>query len=518
MSVRWERFSGDTSTFAIKVAFHADPDGGRGADIDTAASWGAFQLWVDGVNLCTHVDQGETLQSAHWYLLPILEWLAESWDPLLHEERLPSSSSRFETAADLAAAVPSFLFTGDAASIGLANDERRFEWELRHSIRAAREGGILPDVRLRRFRDALEVSWNNTPLAGAAGAEFVATQGRSLQEPGQVAGALHEVLHASATWLQTQRPESTRVRELVSMVDQLSLPSRTEERTAWLAGLGAGRMQVVDHWRGVLSQARELASSAAFEGTFASASGSPLVLEGSCEAALLFGSASPTIEEHDALALARLLLDHYRPDAPDGLADLVSEEVPNPGIPPWEHGYDLAEAVLEEVGNELLGDQTDIEGFLRSRDISLNQIELSDRQVRAISFASPNHAPTIALNTSSRFFESLAARRFTLAHELCHLLFDRSRGARLAVASGPWAPKVIEQRANAFAAMLLMPPDLLATGISETEGALGSPEAVESLASRMGVGVVALLEHAHNMGLIDESARDDLRLAFNRIR
>ena len=84
MSVRWERFSGDTSTFAIKIAFHADPDDGQGADADTARSWGALQVWVDGINLCAHVDQGETLQSAHWYLLSTLEWLASNWDPLLH--------------------------------------------------------------------------------------------------------------------------------------------------------------------------------------------------------------------------------------------------------------------------------------------------------------------------------------------------------------------------------------------------------------------------------------------------
>ena len=52
-------------------------------------------------------------------------------------------------------------------------------------------------------------------------------------------------------------------------------------------------------------------------------------------------------------------------------------------------------------------------------------------------------------------------RRFTLAHEFCHLLFDQDQGQALAVASGPWAPRAIEQRANAFAAMFLMPAFLL---------------------------------------------------------
>jgi len=44
----------------------------------------------------------------------------------------------------------------------------------------------------------------------------------------------------------------------------------------------------------------------------------------------------------------------------------------------------------------------------------------------------------------------------------CHILFDREYGTKWALASGPWAPRDLERRANAFAAMLLMPPGLLA--------------------------------------------------------
>ena len=516
MSVRWERFSGDTSRFAIKIAFHADPDEGRGTEPDVAASWGALQVWVDGINLCAHVDQGETLQSAHWYMLPVLEWLADSWDPLLHEERLPSPSGRFESAAALAGSTPALLFAGVEASRALADDERRYEWEHRHSMRVARDGGRLPDIRLRRLRDEIEVSWNSTPLAGAAGVEFVAGQGLSLQEPTHVADALHEVLLAGSAWLQTQRPDSARIRDLITAVDRLQLPDRVEERTAWLAGLGESRTQVVHHWRRIVSQVKEFASPGAFEGTFVSSNGNALVLGGSCEAALLFGSASPTIEDRDALELARLLLDRYQADASDGLEDLVRDEPLDPEIPAWEHGYELAEELVDEVGDELVTSWTDIDAFLAGRDIVPSSVALSDRHVRAISFASPRHAPTIAINTSSRFAETPTARRFTLAHELCHLLYDRSSGARLAVASGPWAPKGIEQRANAFAAMLLMTPTLLTRAIAKAEHPLETRQGVEAVASQLGVSSWALVEHAYNVGLLDELEREDLRVAFNR--
>lgn len=114
MTTRWERFAGNEATFALRLAFHSDPDDGQGSDADTAASWGALQVWVDGINLCAHNDQGESLQWCHWYMLPVLEWLAQSWDPLLHEERLPASTRQFATASELLTASPPVLF-GNAA-------------------------------------------------------------------------------------------------------------------------------------------------------------------------------------------------------------------------------------------------------------------------------------------------------------------------------------------------------------------------------------------------------------------
>lgn len=89
MSVRWERLAGDTARFAMKIAFAADPHGGSGAEPELAESWGALQLWVEGVNVCAHVDSGETLEANHWYLLPFLEWLAQEWSAIFHEEHLP---------------------------------------------------------------------------------------------------------------------------------------------------------------------------------------------------------------------------------------------------------------------------------------------------------------------------------------------------------------------------------------------------------------------------------------------
>ena len=89
MAVLWERLAGDTGVFAFKVGFADDPDDGRGIDPDVGPSWGSFQVWIEDRNLCVHQEQDGRVDSVHWYLLPLFEWFARNWNPLLHEERLP---------------------------------------------------------------------------------------------------------------------------------------------------------------------------------------------------------------------------------------------------------------------------------------------------------------------------------------------------------------------------------------------------------------------------------------------
>jgi hypothetical protein len=63
MTIRWERFEGSTDLFAVRLSFLVDPDRAGATDSDEAVSWGSFQIWVEGQNLCSHVDQGENFSS-----------------------------------------------------------------------------------------------------------------------------------------------------------------------------------------------------------------------------------------------------------------------------------------------------------------------------------------------------------------------------------------------------------------------------------------------------------------------
>jgi Zn-dependent peptidase ImmA (M78 family) len=106
--------------------------------------------------------------------------------------------------------------------------------------------------------------------------------------------------------------------------------------------------------------------------------------------------------------------------------------------------------------------------------------------------------------------ETTGRLRFTLAHELCHLLFDREMGQRLAIVSGPWAPRNIERRANAFAAMFLMPPSLVSRAIADAPDPINTLAGIEAVAERLHVGVIATIHHLYNLTLMDDSERDAL--------
>ena len=154
MSTRWERLAGDTGAFALKLAFARDPDDGQAADPDVGLSWGGFQIWVEGRNLCAHREAGARIESAHWYLLP------------LHEEHLPARNLGDTAWASLRATrfPPAAIENDERQARGW--DEAWQAWWMRHALRAASHGGLFPDVVVRRLRDHVEVSWGQTRTAG----------------------------------------------------------------------------------------------------------------------------------------------------------------------------------------------------------------------------------------------------------------------------------------------------------------------------------------------------------------
>ena len=216
MTTRWERLAGDTGVFALKLAFSSDPDEGRGIDSDSGSSWGSFQIWARGRNLCAHREEGEVIESVHWYLLPLLEWFARNWDPLFREERLPVEN-KGDTAWE------SLRETRFPPAAVEDDEHKASEWESawqawrsRHSLLAASEGGLFPDIVFRRLRDKIELSWGPAATAGMpAHYRFTESEkGVDYFPPLSVTEPLHDALLQAGTYLSELMPDSKRIGNL----------------------------------------------------------------------------------------------------------------------------------------------------------------------------------------------------------------------------------------------------------------------------------------------------------------
>jgi hypothetical protein len=503
VSVVWERLAGDTSEFAVKLAFLRDPDAGEAASPEERLSWGAFQLWVRGCNLCLHTEEGEVLDSVHWYLLPLLEWLAASWEALLHEEKLPARNagdSAWESL--LATRFPPEAAEGERAR---SWEQEWHSWWTRHAIHACRSGGLFPDVVLRRWRDRIEVSWGGHRDGGAPPHfRFLVPRGAERLAPQAVAGPLHEVLRDSARFLATRSRESSRLRALERAVEAATSP-RQRERLELQAGLD-------EAWGDVLAVLQ--AQPAEVQEAVLGVGQTGVAVEEPCHAVLMFGSVSPNLGREDARTLTGKLIDLYSPSGEgEGLRRLVSALPATANEdPPWEQGQRLAEWTLGEL-RLLEGDRDRIavEDALSTLGVRIGTVELRDHGIRAVAVAGPRHRASVLSNVSHPTYVYPSGRRFTLAHELCHLIADRAYGMRLALASGPWAPRDIEKRANAFAAMFLMPPALVARIARRLPVPVSEKGSVKELARALGASFTATVEHLCNLGFIDEGDRERLR-------
>lgn len=488
----------------MRLGFMDDPDEGGVANHDESSSWGGFQIWVGGVNLCAHLEQGERIESVHWYLLPMLEWFVRNWDPLLHEERLPCRS-RATTGWLALRQSPAPPFEIDEAQ----EEAREAEWQAwwsRHAIAAAREGGLFPDVVFRRLRDTIEVSWGAGKSPGTPDhVSFDVSQPAAEVLPVRtVADALYQILEWASEHLAAMSP-SSRVAALVRDVKRLARP-RVHDRLMWVAGLGADAQTMRRRWRVVRHQIGSCLPEEHSALMLKVDDPSRLAVEGSCHAALMFGSLDPRVERVDVVALCQMAMGLTSAEGVNGPWSTFTHTEPVDSQPtPWAQGYGLADALHERLDDaDSTGDFVDIDGLLHRLEVRVTRISLTDARIRGIAIAGPEHQPGIAWNDRCPFNATLPGRRFTLAHELCHVLVDWAVGRRLSMASGPWAPERIEQRANAFAAMLLMPP----ARVQRALGSLNEPVATEAsigfIASRLQTGFEATLRHLNNLSLIED--------------
>jgi Zn-dependent peptidase ImmA (M78 family) len=116
---------------------------------------------------------------------------------------------------------------------------------------------------------------------------------------------------------------------------------------------------------------------------------------------------------------------------------------------------------------------------------------------------------TIAYNQT----ESNVRRRFTIAHELGHFILHKNEGTLFldknfsVLLRSQMTPETVqkqrlEQEANAFAAAILMPEELLKMELELKQFDFGNEEAQKELAKKFNVSSIAMYYRMRNLELI----------------
>ncbi len=496
----FKRF-GHPSRFALELRLLPDPDPETEAPAASVGSWGQWKLWVRGVNLCEHLlalglDEVLHQDAVTWYLAPLLHWFAKAWMPILHEERLPGPVRH---ARDARSAYLSMLSSrmDDRAVFGPWHD-----WASRHSLRWAAEGGLTPDVFLRRLGDDVEISWGDRGQPGGEAAEFHLEPGVAHAPVSEVAAALDQALAwAASTPALPMHPVR---RGLRSAIKTRPTAREADRFLAWyLDGREEpGRQtELLRYAASTLGCEANLRMAAPVR-THAMDSMSPAVA--------MFGALSPRMSEAAAVALLGQMIAARDTSNASLAIDRHVKDYPAWRTPyPWEDGYVLARDLLDEMDAVPEASSLELDTLLDRLQVVRRQASLSEDGPLGVALAGQGVRPTIVVNVDHPTNRHEFGRRFTLAHELCHLLYDRDRAKRVSHSSTPWAPASVEQRANAFAAMLLMPPEVISRTFHRDARGVNL-DGVRRAAMDMRVGLRAAIQHLSNLGEINED--DRLRL------
>ncbi|MCA9557471.1 MAG: ImmA/IrrE family metallo-endopeptidase [Myxococcales bacterium] len=179
------------------------------------------------------------------------------------------------------------------------------------------------------------------------------------------------------------------------------------------------------------------------------------------------------------------------------------------GTPVWRDGRRLAQDLRAQLG---LGNEPIPSMRALCERLHITVIETVDlpEWVNAMCLADPHHGPAVVLNLLGRNDAPLP-RRYTLAHELCHVLYDRHEREPLRKLDRDSAvydreKPDVEVRADAFAVHLLAPEAAVAHLWRELEGR-GTPVGtrLRAMVERFGISISAARSHALNLGLLDRT-------------
>ncbi len=494
---------GDRAVFAFEIRplAGAPPEG----DPSAAVTWAELQIWLHGENLTRHVhtDQARVDNGIHWPVVYLARWFVRSWPELFEAQRWPVPGLR--NTRDVCNQLDEELVDLEGiAELGRLEElaVRRDTFVLTHALAAGAAGGLVPDLYLGRDGGRISVALG-AGLAHPSVRFYYERSERDVAVP-----VFLDAVRGLVTW----------VLERVGPLDG-AIPSADKEAfSGWLSALGSpsAAEAAVLGYAGVDKESLLAAyAEAGRGGDEQDVLGSVFELEPgwqrhgaqldgqSSGAAIVFRALLPTMSVGEVLGvLDTLRASPANPGADEALRAL-QKSLPSVSVRETDYwqGYHLAEAVRAYLGNP--DSRLEIEGLLNGIGIRVADVELEDAEVDGGAVWDDHHGPVLLVNQCSIRARTRWGRRMVLAHELCHLLIDRSAAIPLKIMSGPWAPPVLERRANAFAAELLLPR----AGVISLLGmprALPGVDGSKMLMKKFGVGIETCTWHIKNRFRLSE--------------
>lgn len=428
---------GDPKRFEVALRWAKDDEPHSRRPRVHGWSMGDLRITVGNVVLTRHRRGAVVHAHATWYLSPVLSWVADNWVSLLHEEDFAWPERRGASAA-LACLKALAEWIGASDEAGRATYASIHAWYRRHALQSAAEGGLLPGIFIRRLVDEVELSWVSTVSPFAPQDFAVAMEPGVARLPVEdVAGPLWEVLG----WVVSSPPGLSQAdREQWQMLAR-SIEALPSIPTAVLrsAYLPEGVPKLIERL-GRRKEAAPLLEDRRLAEVPVLTQFSPAVA--------MFGGVKPNLSAEDARILFSALQDAWGGSDTEELHGLVEGHGLSPLTIPHEDGDDFAARLIDDLG---IGrqDWIDIRSICRKLGIDVKELTFRTADIRGVALAGDSVLPTILINARSIFNRTEEGRRFTIAHELCHILHDRSRARRVTHVSGPWVAQGFEKRANA---------------------------------------------------------------------
>jgi len=465
---------GDPRRLGLEWRFVPSPEGDS-AETRTA---GIAKFFVGGQCVSSNADThtGIAREEIELPLVDLAWWFAESWITCLFDESIPKALVNRPTKS-----LAERWESSQALQLRDVDRDELYRWAETHCLEFASTDYCLPNVVFQRVDDYMEVSWfprsdtsPGCPIAfrGSCGAILI-----------PIKDAID--LFSSAVSIVNERTCDLVTDPRVYSISQVARSTAAQRATSALGKLLSIGARL-SKW--ITDDALD---------SFGNTGIIPIPVLG------LLRSAAGSISEDDCLEVLELLSNLAGGEAVRLNLHSISANVAvdiDP-IRPWDSGIRAARLVrnrLLEIGIIKNGmDRMDILGIMSSLGIIVCRKEFAP-SIEGVCVMRKDGAALCVTNPRGRLAKTISGERSTLAHEFCHLLFDVNMFCVLGQVDRRQSGGVLEKRANAFAAELLLPREKVLA--ASAAGRINNSELVR-LARQHGVSIDLAVHQAQNQGL-----------------